>query len=213
MKVVNAGFEFLGDIDGIALLKNIERAKRVCYKSEDTISDTSYLEAVRDLIARKHDAMLEHGSISVIITCDRGISHEIVRHRIASYAQESTRYCNYSKDKFNNEITVIKPCFFKEGTSAYWEWFDACLAAEKAYFSLIELGRSPQEARDILPTSTKTEIVVTMNPREWRHFFKLRASNAVGRPHPQMLEVAAPMLRAFQEKFPVLFDDLEVYND
>ena len=209
MRIVKPGFEFLGDVDGVALMKNIERAKRVCYKSEDKITDESYKDAVRDLIARGHDAMLEHGSISVIVACDRGVSHEIVRHRLASYAQESTRYVNYSKDKFGHEITVIEPCFFTPGTCAYDEWAAGCEAAEKAYFKLIELGRSPQEARDVLPNSTKTEIVITMNPREWRHFFKLRACGQSGKPHPQMLEIAVPMLNAFKSKFPELFDDLE----
>lgn len=209
MRIIKPGFEFLGDVDGIALMKNIERAKRVCYKSEDKISEDSYKDAVRDLIARGHDAMLEHGSISVIVTCDRGVSHEIVRHRLASYAQESTRYVNYSKDKFGREITVIEPCFFTPGTCAFDAWVSGCEAAEKAYFELIELGRSPQEARDVLPNSTKTEIVITMNPREWRHFFKLRACGKSGKPHPQMLEIAVPMLNAFKEKFPALFDDLE----
>jgi len=208
MNIVKPGFEFLGDIDGIALLKNIERAKRVCYKSEGAITSESYVGAVHDLITRGHNAMLEHGSISVVVTCDRGVSHEIVRHRIASYAQESTRYCNYSKDKFNNEITVIKPCFFDEGTVAYDTWYDGCKAAESAYFELLALGRTPQEARDVLPNSLKTEVVITMNPREWRHFFKLRACGSSGKPHPQMLEIAVPMLRAFQQKFPVIFDDL-----
>lgn len=208
MNIVKPGFEFLGEIDGIALLKNIERAKRVCYKSEDAITAESYIGAVRDLITRGHDAMLEHGSISVVVTCDRGVSHEIVRHRIASYAQESTRYCNYSKDKFNNEITVIEPYFFHEGTVAYDAWYDGCTSAERAYFDLLALGRTPQEARDVLPNSLKTEVVITMNPREWRHFFKLRACGSSGKPHPQMLEIAVPMLRAFQQKFPVIFDDL-----
>ena len=210
MKIVEPGFKFLGNVDGIALLKNIELAKRVCYKSEDKITEDSYLKSVQELIDRKHEAMLEHGSVSVIITCDRGISHELVRHRIASFAQESTRYCNYTKDKFGNEITVIKPFFFDEGSCAYEEWKECCERAESAYFELLSLGRSPQEARDVLPNSLKTEIVITMNLREWRHFFKLRACGTTGKPHPQMLEITVPMLKAFQEKVPLIFDDLVV---
>ena len=209
MRIVKPGFEFLGDVDGVALMKNIERAKRVCYKSEDKITDESYKDAVRDLIARGHDAMLEHGSISVIVTADRGVLNEIVRHRIASYAQSSTRYCNFSKDKFGGEISVIRPFFFPEGSAAYYEWYDSCLAAEKAYMELLSIGRSPEEARSVLPLSLASEIVITMNPRGWRHFFKLRASLKRGKPHPQMLEIAVPMLKAFQEKWPELFDDLE----
>lgn len=141
--------------------------------------------------------------------CWCGNSHEIVRHRLASYAQESTRYVNYSKDKYGAEITVIKPFFFEEGTLAYEEWKDSCEQAEASYMSLLSLGRSPQEARDVLPNSTKTEIVITMNPREWRHFFKLRACGKSGKPHPQMLEIAVPMLNAFKAKLPELFEDLE----
>lgn len=209
MRIIKPGFEFLGDVDGIALLKNIERAKRVCYKSEDKITEDSYKDAVKDLIARGHEAMLEHGSISVIVTADRAVLNEVVRHRIASYAQSSTRYCNFSMDKFGNEISVIRPFFFPENSTAYYEWYDSCLAAETAYMELLALGRKPEEARSVLPLSLASEIVITMNPREWRHFFKLRACGASGKPHPQMLEIAVPMLKAFQEKFPVLFDDLE----
>lgn len=210
MKIIEPGFKFLGNVDGVALLKNIELAKRVCYKSEDKITDDSYLKSVQELIDRKHEAMLEHGSVSVIITCDRGISHELVRHRIASFAQESTRYCNYTKDKFGNEITVIKPFFFEEGSCAYDEWKESCERAESAYFELLSIGRSPQEARDVLPNSLKTEIVITMNLREWRHFFKLRACGTTGKPHPQMLEITVPMLKSFQERIPLVFDNLEI---
>lgn len=209
MRIVEPGFEFLGNVDGVALLKNIERAKRVCYKSEDKITEDSYKDAVKDLIARGHEAMLEHGSISVIVTADRAVLNEVIRHRIASYAQSSTRYCNFSKDKFGSEISVIRPFFFPENSTAYYEWYDSCLAAENAYMELLALGRKPEEARSVLPLSLASEIVITMNPREWRHFFKLRACGASGKPHPQMLEIAVPMLKAFQEKFPVLFDDLE----
>lgn len=209
MRIVKPGFEFLGDVDGVALMKNIERAKRVCYKSEDKITDESYKDAVRDLIARGHDAMLEHGSISVIVTADRAVLNEIVRHRIASYAQSSTRYCNFSKDKFGNEISVIEPFFFPQESMAYYYWYEACKAAEDAYMELLSIGRSPEEARSVLPLSLASEIVITMNPREWRHFFKLRACGASGKPHPQMLEIAVPMLDAFKAKFPELFDDLE----
>ena len=210
MKIITPSFEFLGEVDGVALLKNIERAKRICYKSEDKITPTSYLDSARDLVARGHEAMLEHGSISVIITCDRGVANEIVRHRIASYAQSSTRYCNYSKDKFCNQITVIKPYFLDENSSAYVEWQEGCEASERAYMELLSLGRSPEEARSVLPLSLMTELVVTMNLREWRHFFKLRACGTSGKPHPQMLEIAVPMLRTFQKKIPIIFDDLVV---
>jgi len=151
--------------------------------------------------------MIEHFNISVQFICDRGVSHEIVRHRIASYAQESTRYCNYSQDKFGKEITVIKPCFWDEDSSRYYYWKESCEWTEEYYFKLLESGAQAQEARSVLPNSLKTEIVVTMNLREWRHFFKLRTAKVA---HPQMQEVAIPLLEELKIKIPVIFDDIEV---
>ena len=134
------------------------------------------------------------------------LNHEIVRHRLASYCQESTRYCNYSKGDFNSEITVIEPCYLNKGTFAYDEWKEACCRAESAYFNLLNWGLSPQEARAVLPNSLKTEVVMTANVREWRHFLKLRCSKAA---HPQMREVATLLLKTLKEKVPVCFDDIE----
>jgi len=150
--------------------------------------------------------VIEHASVTAVIVCDRGVSHEIVRHRIASYSQESTRYCNYSQDKFGRELTFIRPCFWAEDSPAYRIWADTMQSVETAYFALLESGEEPQKARSILPNSLKTELVVTMNLREWRHFFKLRTHKSA---HPQMREVAAPMLRAFQARIPVVFADLD----
>jgi len=152
-----------------------------------------------------HESVIEHEKVTVRVICDRGISHEIVRHRIASYTQESTRFCNYSKGRFGNEITVIKPCFWDDGSKEYKIWRDAMENAERAYMELIKLGAKPEEARSVLPNSLKTEIVITMNLREWRHFFKLRTSK---RAHPQMREVATSLLQAFKERIPVIFDDI-----
>ena len=208
MRVIEPTFEFIEEVDGIKLLKKIELAKRVCYQSEDRITEDSYLASAADLIARGHDAMLEHASVSVMLTIDRGVANEITRHRLASFAQSSTRYCNYSQDKFGNEITVIRPCFFKAGTVAYDEWFEACAFAEQRYFSLLAIGMKPEEARDVLPISTMTRLVMTANLREWRHFFKLRACGTTGKPHPQMLQVAVPLLGVFKKVIPVVFDDL-----
>ena len=208
MKIINAGFQILSDINGMEMLKNIEYIARTCYKSEGMMTDLSAVKMVESLINRGHEAMLEHEKISVKFIVDRGVSHELVRHRMASYAQESTRYCNYSKDKFGNEITVIKPCFLDEDTENYRIWKSSCEAAEKAYFAMLDNDATPQEARSVLPTSLKTEIVMTANLREWRHFFKLRALGITGKPHPQMLEVAAPLLAEFKTLIPVVFDDL-----
>ena len=143
-------------------------------------------------------------------TCDRGVSHEIVRHRLASYCQESTRYCNYGKGQFGKEITVIAPCFLNPNTDGWALWKEGCEAAETAYFNLLSYGCSPQEARSVLPNSLKTEVVMTANIREWRHFLKLRCSPAA---HPQMREVALMLLNEVHIKIPVLFDDLwKEYN-
>ena len=206
MKIINANVEFMTPIDGDAILKHLEQCGRVCYKSEDKIEEGSAETFLKNIISRGHEAVLEHCSFTVKFTCDRGVSHEIVRHRMASYCQESTRYCNYSKDNFNNEITVIKPCYLTEGTQGYKYWEVACIVAENAYFDLLEWGCTPQEARAVLPNSLKTEVVMTANIREWRHFFKLRCSQAA---HPQMREVANMLLDMCKESIPVLFDDIE----
>ena len=210
MKIINAGFQILTNINGMEMLKDIEYIARTCYKSENMITDLSAVKMVESLINRGHEAMLEHQSISVKFIVDRGVSHELVRHRMASYAQESTRYCNYSKDKFGNEITVIKPCFLDEDTENYRIWKSSCEAAEKAYFAMLDNDATPQEARSVLPNSLKTEICMTANLREWRHFFKLRALGITGKPHPQMLEVTVPLLAEFKALIPVVFDDLIV---
>lgn len=207
MKVIKPSFEILTPIDRASICEQIERVARTCYKSEDKITSTSAPKMVKGLISRHHLAMIEHAHISVKFICDRGVSHEIVRHRIASYAQESTRYCNYSSGKHGNEITVIEPFFFKEGTPEYLAWYMACECAEKQYMELINMGRTPQEARSVLPNSLKTEIVVTMNLREWIHFFNLRAIGTTGAPHPQMQEIALPVLHAFADALPEIFGE------
>ena len=210
MKIINAGFQILTNINGMEMLKNIEYIARTCYKSEYMMTDLSAVKMVESLINRGHEAMFEHCVISVKFIVDRGVSHELVRHRMASYAQESTRYCNYSKDKFGNEITVIKPCFLDEDTENYRIWKGSCEAAEKAYFAMLDNDATPQEARSVLPNSLKTEICMTANLREWRHFFKLRAIGTTGKPQPQMLEVTVPLLAEFKALIPVVFDDLIV---
>lgn len=208
MKIIKPSFEILTPIDEASIYKQIESIARTCYKSEDKITDESAPKMVKGLLKRNHLAMIEHAHVSVKFICDRGVSHEIVRHRIASYAQESTRYCNYSQGKFGNEITVIKPLFFDEGTPEYIIWEESCMQAEKAYNELIEMGRSPQEARSVLPNSLKTEIVVTMNLREWIHFFNLRALGTTGAPHPQMKEIAMMVLEEFSNQIPEIFGDM-----
>lgn len=210
MKIIKPSVEILtpfnADHNGMDILKNIERAGRVCYKSEDKITDDSCVEFIRKIIARGHEAVLEHESITVKFIVDRGVSHEIVRHRLASYCQESTRYCNYSKDGFGNEITVIEPCFLEEDSNCYTFWKQGCEYAEKTYFDLLLSGCMPQEARSVLPNSLKTEVVMTANLREWRHFLNLRCSKAA---HPQMREVAIDLLHQLRVQIPVVFDDIK----
>lgn len=189
------------------LMSKLERYARVCYKSEGQMTGQGDPNFLKRILKSGHESIIEHEKISLMFIIDRGISHEIVRHRVgAAYSQESTRYCNYSKDKFNNEISFIEPFFFINDIQAYRLWQEACQIAERSYMNLLKAGRSPQEARSVLPNSLKTEIVVTYNMREWRHFLRLRCDIAA---HPQMRQVAIPLLLLFKEKLPVLFDDIE----
>lgn len=210
MKVIQQSYEILTDLSNpIKILKDIERASRTCYKSENNITEDSCVTMCKQLIHNGHEAMLEHSQLSVKFTVDKGISHEIVRHRLFSFAQESSRYCNYSKGKFGNEIKVIKPDDFELRSKEYEVWYDACKYAENAYMELISEGIKPELARNVLPHSLATEIVVTGNIREWRHFFKLRCDT---RAHPQMRSIMRKLLDDLKSKIPVLFDDL-TYQD
>jgi len=205
MKIIQPSFSIEGEVDGGKILQHIERAGRTCYKSENLITTDSAKRFVEAIIKRGHESVLEHASISVRVICDRGVSHEIVRHRIASYSQESTRYCCYSKEKFGSELTFVHPFFLHPGTPDYDVWLRAMGESEKAYIWFTTHGWSAQEARSVLPNSLKTELVMTMNLREWRHFFRLRTAKAA---HPQMREIACPMLDEFRRLVPVIFDDI-----
>lgn len=207
MKTIKPYFIIEETLNGEETIKRIERFGRTCYKSEDRITDESAKNFICNIIKRGHESVLEHEKITVRVVCDRGVSHEIVRHRIASYSQESTRYCNYSNDKFGSELTFILPVFWdnKERKKELDLWKQAMLNAEKSYFALLEAGAQPQEARSVLPNSLKTEIVMTMNLREWRHFFRLRTSEAS---HPQMRQIAQAMLAEFRNKVPFIFDNI-----
>ncbi len=213
MIVTKPSIEIIDMAEYSVMLKKIEKIGRVCYKSEDRINDDSAEKFISNILKRGHESVIEHETVSVRVICDRGVTHEIVRHRVASYSQESTRYCNYSKDKFQNQISVID---ISTGFSydmdnpsdrlKYNIWHDAMEASENYYFQMLKAGASPQEARSILPNSLKTELVMTMNLREWRHFFRLRADCGA---HPQMREVAGMLLDVFKEKLPVFFQDIE----
>lgn len=207
MKVIQQSYEILTDLTNpISILKEIERAGRVCYKSENNITDDSCITFCKNIINRGHEAVIEHSQLSVRFIVDRGISHELVRHRLASFCQSSTRYCNYSKDKFGNEITVIVPDDSLLPSSKEYEiWFNSCKQSEQAYFDLLECGVKPEIARNVLPTSLMTEIVVTANIREWRTILALRTTNFA---HPRMRSIMRKLLDDLKSKIPVLFDDI-----
>ena len=184
-------------------LKVIEAAGRTCYRSEDRINPETAEVFVRGIIKRGHESVIEHASASFRIVTDRGISHEIVRHRLASFSMESTRYCNYGQEKFGGEISVIEPPSLDP--EARVAWVNACEAAEKAYFLMLKTGTPPQLARAVLPTCLRTELVMTATFREWRHFLKLRISPAA---HPQIITVARRIREIFLEKCPLVVEDL-----
>ena len=206
MKIIRAGAVIEQCTPDLELM--IERAGRVCYKSEDRICEGSAEKMISSLMEKHHESVIEHGAITVRFICDRGVSHELVRHRLASFSQESTRYVNYSKGKFGSEITVIDPreAFPDMNDDRFDAWVLSMSQAEYFYLRMIELGATPQEARSILPNSLKTEVVMTANPREWRHVFKMRASKAA---HPQMREIMIPLLHEFQARWPSLYNDVK----
>lgn len=210
MNIIKPYTEILSEIDGGAMLRNLELCGRICYKSEDRITDNSAEKFISMILKSGHESVLEHEKITVRFVCDRGVSHEIVRHRIASYSQESTRYCNYSKDKFGNELTFIRPLFWAEDSEEYALWKSSMQQVEDSYNKLIAMGAKAEEARSILPNSIKTEIAVTMNLREWRHFFRLRTSQ---RSHPQMREVACELLEKMKNAVPLIFDDIDAADN
>ena len=202
-------------------MKLIEAAGRVCYKSEEKTTDTSFVEFLERIVRRGHESVLEHSMLTVRFICDRGVSHELVRHRLASFSQESTRYCNYS-----GAVTFILPLYLREGRDLYYNsehddgagslvqnlelnkfgtWCNSMQSAATAYNTMLQWGASPQEARAVLPNSTKTEVVMTANLREWRHILKLRTSKAA---HPQMRELMCPLLKELKASIPVIFDDI-----
>jgi len=200
MKVIEQSHEILYHDEN--MLQNMELAARTCYKSEERITEDSAEKLVSSLLNRGHDAMIEFGHIAVKFITDRGVAHEIVRHRLCSFAQESTRYVNYN----NKGFEFIKPVWWDEWSPIERTiWKEQMCWVGDRYNSLIELGSKPQQARSILPNSLKAEIVVKANVREWRHIFKLRCNKAA---HPQMVGLMTPLLEELKEKFPVLFGDL-----
>jgi len=203
MDIIKPSFRIETPLNETEILDHIEKCGRVAYKSEEKITKGSAVKFIRSIIARGHESVIEHFNISIRFICDRGITHEIVRHRLASYTQESTRYCDYA----GQGVTFINPLFWKEDSYCYKVWLQSMKQAEINYRDLISFGASPQEARSVLPNSLKTEIVVTTNIREWRHILKLRTSKAA---HPQIRELMTPLLVELTHRLPVLFGDIKV---
>lgn len=208
MEIISPSYEIFDPVDGEAILNKLELWGRVAHKSEDKVTPVSARVFIRKLIDMGHESVIEHVFISVKFICDRGVTHELVRHRLVSFTQESTRYCDYSK----SGVTFIRPVFWdsEEESEQYRRWKDAMLAAEAYYNALISHGASPEKARTVLPNSTKTEIVTTANLREWRHILRQRTSKAA---HPQMRQLMIPLLNDFKRLIPVIFDDIEVTYD
>jgi len=216
VNIIEQSWNIAEKLDGIAILKKIERVARNCYKSEGSITPDSYKRICKMLIDRKHFAMIEHGGfITVNIISNRGLTHELVRHRLASFAQESTRYCDYTKEKHRKELTVIKPLWIEDSIQdlnnnyaslSSHKWLNAMRYAESAYLTLRKQGRSPQEARGVLPIDIKSEIIITANLREWRHIFQLRTSDKA---HPQIRQIMRQILGLFQIEIPIIFDDIK----
>lgn len=209
MKIVQPSYQILTDINPKTMLKVVELAGRTCYKTEDKITEDSYLPFTDKIVNQfRHHSVLEHTSLSVKFVCNRGFSHEMVRHRLASYSQESTRYVNYSKDKSDNQITVIEPCWFSKESTKYDLWYLAMHNAETTYLDLIRMGATAGEARGVLPIDTKTEIVVTANLREWIHIFNMRTAPQA---HKSMQQLMRPLLKELKTKIPVVFDECKDY--
>ncbi len=201
MEIIKPSYTIETSLDELKILRFIERSGRVAYKSEDKITKDSAEKFISNIISRGHESVLEHFSFSVRFICDRGVTHELVRHRLVAYTQESTRYCNYAK----KGVTFIEPLFWEHGSPEYNTWIVAMERAEHAYNALINSGCTPQQARSVLPNSLKTEIIATANIREWRHILRLRASKQA---HPQMQELIRPLLFELSQRLPVLFSDI-----
>lgn len=205
MKIIEPKVEILSKIDGVEILKQIELSARNCYKSEDKIDDNSAQKIIKMLMSKHHDAMLEFADIIVRLTCDIGVYKDLTRHRHCSFAIESTRYCNYSKGKFGNELTFIKPCNMDEDSGIYHTWLKTMKQIEDSYLLMAEVGALPDQLRMILPHSTSATVVMKANIREWRHILKLRTSTSA---HPSVQQVMKMVLAEFKKNIPVLFDDI-----
>lgn len=207
VKIIEPSVEIVSEINSDKMLKQIEKCARNCYKSENNITEdtTSAVKMIGKLIEMGHTAMIEFADVIVNLHCDVGVYKDLTRHRHCSFAIESTRYCNYSKGKFGNEISVIKPCNMDENSGIYHTWLKAMNDMERAYMQMAEIGATPDQLRMILPHSTAASVMMKANVREWRHIFNLRCAKAT---HPSVRQIMLMTLNEFHNKIPVLFDDL-----
>lgn len=207
VKIIEPSVEIVSEINSDKMLKQIEKCARNCYKSENNITEdtTSAVKMIGKLIEMGHTAMIEFADVIVNLHCDVGVYKDLTRHRHCSFAIESTRYCNYSKGKFGNEISVIKPCNMDENSGIYHTWLKAMNDMERAYMQMAEIGATPDQLRMILPHSTAASVMMKANVREWRHIFNLRCAKAA---HPSVRQIMLMTLNEFHNKIPVLFDDL-----
>ena len=197
-------------VDGIQIMKNIERACRTCYRSEGKITEDSYKALLKNCITRGHESVLEHEKVTVRMTCDIGVYKDLTRHRIASFSIESTRYCNYGKDKFNGEIKFVKPCNIEEDTDTYKLWKNACECIEKMYIEMSNSGATPDQMRMILPHSTAALVTMTADIREWKHILSLRTTKHA---HPAVEQVMLQLLQHFRQNMPEIFENIEYDRD
>lgn len=197
---------YVEEYDGKQIMKRIERACRICYRSEDKMTDTSYQNLLKNCINRGHESVIEHEKISVLLVGDIGTYKDLTRHRIASFSVESTRYCNYGKDKFGNELKFMKPVHITEGTEEYKIWEECMKNIEKSYIQMSKLGALPDQLRMLLPHSTASQYVLTANIREWRHILSLRCSSHT---HPAIRQLLIPLLLKFKKDMPELFEGVE----
>lgn len=216
MYLIKPSYQIISLPNTDQILLFLETCGRVAYKSEDRIGLGTAKKFVRSIVNNQHLSVIEHVGMSVRFICDRGVSHELVRHRLCSFTQESTRYCNYSKDKFGGHVTYIIPPWYQDTLVpgeydsipdhvdlATENWLSSLLYCEKSYFTLLDLGATPQEARSILPNALKTEIIVTANLREWKHIFAMRCASSA---HPQMREIMVPLAEELCYLLPEIFE-------
>lgn len=205
MKIIKPWIK-VENFDGKQIMKNIERACRICYRSENLITEESYKNLLKNCINRGHESVLEHEKITIRMCCDVGVYKDLTRHRFASFSIESTRYCNYGKDKFDRELKVIKPCNIDEDSNLYAFWKNTMERIEMNYLHMTDNGATPDQMRMILPHSTAAEVTMTANIREWRHILSLRCAKMT---HPAIRQLLIPLLLKFKEEMPELFNNID----